>query len=49
MEEQYIEYNSLIALEFIVLRAKSYVYILEDEEKIKAKGIREHVLKTITT
>ncbi len=32
--------------EFIALRAKSYAYkIVGQEEKIKAKGIRGHVIK----
>jgi len=35
--------------EFIALRAKSYKYILEDREKIKAKGIQEHVVKNHMT
>ena len=35
--------------EFIALRAKSYAYILEGTEKIKAKGIRGHVVKNHMT
>jgi len=35
--------------EFVALRAKSYAYILEGEEKIKAKGIRGHVVKNHMT
>jgi len=35
--------------EFIALRAKSYAYILEGQKKIKAKGIREHVVKNHMT
>ena len=35
--------------EFIALRAKSYAYILEGEEKIEAKGIRWHVVKNHMT
>lgn len=31
--------------DFIALRAKSYAYSLEGEEKIKAKGVRGHVVK----
>ncbi|XP_060873806.1 uncharacterized protein LOC132947517 [Metopolophium dirhodum] len=31
--------------QFIALRAKSYAYILNDKEKIKAKGVRGHVVK----
>jgi len=31
--------------EFCALRAKSYAYILQGKEKIKAKGIRGHVVK----
>lgn len=30
--------------EFIAFRSKSYAYILEDKEKIKAKGIRRHAI-----
>jgi hypothetical protein len=35
--------------EFIALRAKSYAYAIEGEEEIKAKGIREHVVKNHMT
>jgi hypothetical protein len=35
--------------EFIALRAKSYSYILEDKETIKAKGVRKHVVKNQMT
>jgi len=35
--------------EFIALRAKSYAYILDNKEKIKAKGIRAHVVKNHMT
>ena len=35
--------------ELIALRAKSYAYILDGEEKIKAKGIRGHVVKNHMT
>lgn len=31
--------------EFVALRAKSYAYKLDGQEKIKAKGIRGHVVK----
>lgn len=34
-----------IISEFIALRAKSYSYIISGKEKIKAKGIRGHVVK----
>lgn len=32
-------------IEFIALRAKSYAYNINGQEKIKAKGIRGHVVK----
>lgn len=35
--------------EFVALRAKSYAYTLEGKEKIKAKGIRGHVVKNHMT
>jgi hypothetical protein len=35
-------------LEFVALRAKSYAFSFEGEEKIKAKGIRGHVVKKMT-
>lgn len=35
--------------EFIALRAKSYAYIMEGEQKIKAKGIRNHIVKNHMT
>lgn len=35
--------------EFIALRAKSYAYIINEKEKIKAKGIRGHVVKNHMT
>lgn len=38
-----------ILTDFIALRSKSYAYILEDKEKIKAKGIRGHVVKNHMT
>lgn len=31
--------------EFVALRAKSYAYTIEGKEKIKAKGIRRHIVK----
>ncbi|CAI6371757.1 unnamed protein product [Macrosiphum euphorbiae] len=34
---------------FIAIRAKSYAYILNDKEKIKAKGVRGHVVKNHMT
>ncbi|KAE9530102.1 hypothetical protein AGLY_011564 [Aphis glycines] len=38
-----------IMREFYALRAKSYAYILEDKEKIKAKGIRGHFVRNHMT
>jgi hypothetical protein len=35
--------------EFVALRAKSYSYDIEGKEKIKAKGIRRHVVKNHMT
>jgi len=35
--------------EFCALRAKSYAYKIDDKEKIKAKGIRGHVVKNHMT
>jgi hypothetical protein len=35
--------------EFIALRAKSYAYSMDGKEKIKAKGIRGHVVKNHMT
>jgi len=35
--------------EFVELRAKSYAFSVEEEEIIKAKGIRGHVVKKHTT
>jgi len=35
--------------EFCALRAKSYSFILDGKEKIKAKGIRQHVVKNYMT
>ncbi|XP_022168643.1 uncharacterized protein LOC111032574 [Myzus persicae] len=43
------ETDGLIMTEFCALRAKSYSYILNGEEKIKAKGIRKHVVKNHMT
>jgi len=43
------ETNGRTMSEFIALRAKSYAYILEGEAKIKAKGIRGHVVKNHIT
>ncbi|XP_022171546.1 uncharacterized protein LOC111034572 [Myzus persicae] len=43
------ETDGRIMREFIALRAKSYAYILEDKEKIKAKGVRGHVVKNHMT
>jgi len=39
------ETDGAILTEFCALRAKSYAYILQGKEKIKAKGIRGHVVK----
>ncbi|XP_025405883.1 uncharacterized protein LOC112680100 [Sipha flava] len=39
------ESNGQTIHEFIALRAKSYAYIIDGQEKIKAKGIRKHVVK----
>ncbi|KAE9543566.1 hypothetical protein AGLY_002366 [Aphis glycines] len=38
-----------IMTEFCELRAKSYSFILDGKEKIKAKGIRQHVVKNHMT
>jgi len=38
------ETKGAIMTEFCTLRAKSYAYILDGKEKIKAKGIRKHVV-----
>jgi hypothetical protein len=35
--------------EFCALRAKSYAFKIKGKEKIKAKGIREHVVKNHIT
>ncbi|XP_050065288.1 uncharacterized protein LOC126554240 [Aphis gossypii] len=43
------ETDGRIMREFCALRAKSYAYILEDKEKIKAKGIRGHVVRNHMT
>jgi len=43
------ETDGLIMTEFCALRAKSYAYILNGKEKIKAKGIRKHVVKNHMT
>jgi len=43
------ETDGLIMTEFCVLRAKSYAYILQGKEKIKAKGICGHVVKNHMT
>lgn len=43
------EADGQVMSEFCALRAKSYAYILEGKEKIKAKGIREHVVKNHMT
>jgi len=39
------ETKAAVMTEFCALRAKSYVYKINDKEKIKAKGIRRHVVK----
>jgi len=38
------ETDGLVMTEFCALRAKSYAYILSGKEKIKAKGVRGHVV-----
>jgi len=43
------ETDGLIMTEFCALRAKSYAYVLDGGEKIKAKGIRRHVVKNHMT
>ncbi|XP_026821172.1 uncharacterized protein LOC113559622 [Rhopalosiphum maidis] len=43
------ETDGRIMKEFIALREKFYAYILEDKEKIKAKGIHDHVVKNHMT
>ncbi|KAF0699332.1 Uncharacterized protein FWK35_00034812, partial [Aphis craccivora] len=43
------ETDGRIMREFCALRAKSYSYILEDKEKIKAKGIRGHIVRNHMT
>ncbi|XP_050064973.1 uncharacterized protein LOC126553903 [Aphis gossypii] len=43
------ETDGLIITEFCALRAKSYAYKINGEEKIKAKGIRGHVVKNHMT
>ena len=45
----YDENDGRTMSEFIALRSKSYAYILEGQEKIKAKGIRGHVVKNHMT
>jgi len=39
------ETDGLVMTEFCALRAKSYAYKINGKEKIKAKGIRGHVVK----
>jgi len=43
------ETDGFVMTEFYALRAKSYAYILQGKEKIKAKGIRRHVVKNHMT
>lgn len=43
------ETKGLAIREFVALRAKSYAYNLSGEEKIKAKGVRGHVVKNHMT
>jgi hypothetical protein len=43
------ETNGETMTEFVALRAKSYAYTIEGKEEIKAKGIREHVVRNHMT
>lgn len=43
------ETDGKIMTEFIALRAKSYAYNIDGKERIKAKGIRGHVVKNHMT
>lgn len=43
------ETNGRIMTEFIALRAKSYAYILDNKEQIRAKGVKGHVVKNHMT
>lgn len=43
------ETDGLVMTEFCALLAKSYAYILDGREKIRAKGIRRHVVKNHMT
>ena len=43
------ETDGRIMSEFCALRAKSYAYKIEGDDKIKAKGIRAHVVKNHMT
>jgi len=43
------ETDGLVMTEFCALRAKSYAYKINGKEKIKAKGIRGHVVKNHMT
>ena len=43
------ETNGKTMREFVALRAKSYAYTIEGKEKIKAKGIRRHIVKNHMT
>jgi len=43
------ETNGKTITEFVALRAKSYAYSIDGKDKIKAKGIRRHVVKNHLT
>lgn len=42
------ETDGVTILEFVALRAKSYAYSIEGEEKVKTKGIKQYVVKKMT-
>lgn len=43
------EMNGKIMIEFVALKAKTYTYNIEWKEKIKAKGVRGHVVQNRIT